>query len=89
MKHSSSSWIILIALSLVWGSSFILMKEGMKAFSSDEVAALRISIAFVSLAPFLIKQFAGIQWKKNWKGLIRRPSNCRSFRAMTRYSTLQ
>lgn len=70
MKQSSLSWIILVVLSLIWGSSFILMKEGMKAFTSDEVAALRIGIAFASLAPFLIKQFSKIHWKKNWKGLV-------------------
>ena len=37
------SWIIFIGLALTWGSSFILMKRGMDAFSSYQVAALRIS----------------------------------------------
>lgn len=64
------SWIILIVLSLVWGSSFILMKLGMEAFSSDEVAALRISLAFLSLLPFLPFHFKKLSLKKNWKGLI-------------------
>ena len=59
-----------MVLSIVWGSSFILMKEGMKAFNSDEVAALRIAVAFIFLSPFLIKQFSKIHWQKNWKGLI-------------------
>jgi len=69
MKANPVSWIILIALSLVWGSSFILMKKGMIAFSSDEVAALRIAIAFLFLIPFYVKhnQF---HFKKNWKGLV-------------------
>ncbi len=80
MKQSSLSWITLIALSLVWGSSFILMKEGLKAFSSDEVAALRIAIAFLFLLPFLftplgkkpygVKHYANINFKENWRGLI-------------------
>ncbi|MGZ4036957.1 MAG: DMT family transporter, partial [Bacteroidia bacterium] len=70
MKPTSLSWLILIALSLIWGSSFILMKEGLKAFSSDEVAALRISIAFLVLAPFLVKQFSKVNFRQNWKGLI-------------------
>ena len=55
MNKKALSWIILIALSLVWGSSFILMKQGLIAFSSDEVAGLRISIASVIMFPFLIK----------------------------------
>ncbi len=63
------SWIILITLSLVWGSSFILMKRGMNAYSSDEVAALRISIAFLFLSPFLIKHYK-IDLKKYLKGLL-------------------
>ena len=70
MKPTSLSWIILIGLALIWGSSFILMKEGMKAFSSNEVAAQRIGIAFLCLSPFLIKQFSKINWKKNWEGLL-------------------
>lgn len=69
MKASASSWFILIVLSIVWGSSFILMKKGMEAFSSDEVAGLRISIAFLFLLPFYIKN-SNINFKKNWKGLV-------------------
>jgi drug/metabolite transporter (DMT)-like permease len=44
-------WIIFIALALTWGSSFILMKRGMDSFASDQVAALRIFIAFLFLLP--------------------------------------
>jgi drug/metabolite transporter (DMT)-like permease len=69
VKASVSSWIILITLSVVWGSSFILMKKGLEAFSSDEVAALRIGIAFLFLVPFYIR-FNQINFKKNWKGLV-------------------
>lgn len=63
------AWVILITLSLIWGSSFILMKRGMVAFSSDEVAAMRISIAFVFLSPLLIKHYK-LDLKKYWVGLI-------------------
>lgn len=69
MKASAKSWIILIVLSVVWGSSFILMKKGMEAFSSDEVAGLRIAIAFLFLVPFYIKHHA-INFKKNFMGLM-------------------
>jgi len=63
------AWVILITLSLVWGSSFILMKRGLQAYSSDEVAALRISIAFLFLSPLLIKHYK-INLKKYWRGLV-------------------
>jgi drug/metabolite transporter (DMT)-like permease len=69
MNKKAISWIILIALSLVWGSSFILMKQGLKAFSSDEVAGLRITIASAFMLPFLIKHYK-IDLKKNLKGLL-------------------
>jgi drug/metabolite transporter (DMT)-like permease len=57
MNSKTLSWTLLIVLSLVWGSSFILMKRGLDAFSSDEVGAIRISIAFIFLSPLLFKYY--------------------------------
>jgi drug/metabolite transporter (DMT)-like permease len=47
-----SAWIILFILALTWGSSFILMKRGLVVFSSFQLGALRISLAFLCLAGF-------------------------------------
>lgn len=69
MGKKTLVWLILIVLSLVWGSSFILMKQGLKAFTSDEVAGLRITIASVFMLPFLIK-YHKIDLRKNLKGLL-------------------
>lgn len=69
MSNKSLSWFLLILLALVWGSSFILMKRGLDAFSSDEVAALRISIAFLFLSPLLIRHYR-IDLKKYLPGLL-------------------
>ncbi len=69
MQNKKLAWTLLIILSLVWGSSFILMKRGLDAFSSSEVAALRISIAFLFLAPLLIKYYK-IDLKKYLPGLL-------------------
>lgn len=69
MKSKTFSWTILILLSIVWGSSFILMKRGLEAFTSDEVAALRISIAFLFLTPLYVKHYK-IDLKKYFVGLI-------------------
>ena len=63
------SWLLLILLSLIWGSSFILMKRGLEAFTSAEVAALRISIAFLALLPLMLKHYK-IDLKKYGKGLL-------------------
>ena len=50
-------WIVLIVLSLIWGSSFILMKKGLDAFTSNQVAAFRIFISFLAFLPIAIKHF--------------------------------
>ncbi|HTF03336.1 MAG TPA: DMT family transporter, partial [Bacteroidia bacterium] len=60
------NWIIFIALALTWGSSFILMKRGMEAFSSSQVAALRIGMAFLFLLPLAFKHYSKELWS-NWK----------------------
>jgi len=45
------AFLLLITLSLIWGTSFILIKQGLKVFSPDEVGALRVAAAFLFLAP--------------------------------------
>jgi drug/metabolite transporter (DMT)-like permease len=69
MKSKTLAWVILVALSVIWGSSFILMKRGLDAYSSDEVAALRISIAFLVLVPFYVKHYK-IDLRKHFLGLV-------------------
>lgn len=48
-------WILFVVLSLIWGSSFVLMKEGMLALTPYQVAAVRIFCAGIVLLPFTIK----------------------------------
>ena len=50
------SFLILLALSLIWGSSFILIKKSLVFFNSHEIALLRIAIAWITLLPFTIKE---------------------------------
>ncbi|MGB3850118.1 MAG: DMT family transporter [Tunicatimonas sp.] len=45
------AWGLLLLLGLIWGSSFILIKQGLTAFSAAEVGALRIASASVFLVP--------------------------------------
>lgn len=69
MQTKTLNWIILISLAFIWGSSFILMKRGLDVFSSDEVAALRIFIAFLFLSPLLFIHFKK-QHLKLWKAFL-------------------
>ena len=57
-KKSILSWLLLVLLSLVWGSSFILMLRGMETdnhvpiYSDVQVGALRMTIAGLVMFPF-------------------------------------
>ena len=48
----------------MWGSSFILIKKGLLAFSPLQVASLRIGIAGLAFLPFFIINFKKIDWSK-------------------------
>lgn len=57
------NWFLFLLLCFIWGSSFILMKEGLKQLSAYEVAALRILSAGLVLLPFAIRSFRRMQQK--------------------------
>lgn len=59
-KKDLKSWIILILLSMIWGGSYILMKQGLKSFSYWQVSSIRMISAFIFLLPFSIKNFKKI-----------------------------
>lgn len=54
---------ILMLLAFVWGSSFILMKIGLKSFSSGQAAALRIFLASLVLLPLSLKHIKKLRRK--------------------------
>jgi drug/metabolite transporter (DMT)-like permease len=50
-RNDLVNWGIFIALSFIWGSSFILMKTGMQTLDAFQVAALRIMSGGIVLMP--------------------------------------
>lgn len=46
---------VLLLLAFIWGSSFILMKIGLKSFDSMQTASLRIGFASLFLLPYAVK----------------------------------
>lgn len=56
-KRKIWHWLALILLSLIWGTSYILMKKGLESFSPLQVGALRIVITFFCLLPIALKHF--------------------------------
>lgn len=71
MKENSSlvKWIILVVLSITWGSSFILMKWALPYYSSLEIGSLRILFAALALSPLLFRSLRVIR-KHHWKYLV-------------------
>ena len=63
INHDLLSWILLVGLMFIWGSSFILMKEGLIYFTGKEVGLIRISIAFLALLPFAVKRLKTVDKK--------------------------
>lgn len=68
LKNKVISWVILLVLVLIWGSSFILIKKGLETYSSTEVGALRTIISFLFLLPFALTRLSRVK-KSEWKYL--------------------
>jgi len=58
------SMLALVTLSLVWGSSFILIKRGLEVFDATQVATLRIGISALAFLPVFLYRFHRIDWKR-------------------------
>ena len=56
-------YTILMVIAIIWGSSFILMKIGLKSFNSNQAAAIRIFLASLVLLPYSIKNLKNLQRK--------------------------
>ncbi|HKH62241.1 MAG TPA: DMT family transporter [Flavitalea sp.] len=63
-RNTIINWGLFIALSFIWGSSFILMKEGLKALTAYQVAALRIGSGGLVLLPAAVRHLKAVPSKK-------------------------
>ena len=64
MNNKFIHWAIFCILSIVWGSSFILMKEGLTVLSAYQVASLRMLFSGLVLLPFAFRAFKKIPKEK-------------------------
>lgn len=69
LENKAWQWAILLFLSLIWGTSFILMKRGLESYSNTQVAAFRIFFSFVFMLPITIKNIKVIS-RDNIRSLI-------------------
>jgi drug/metabolite transporter (DMT)-like permease len=63
-RYTLINWILFTALSIIWGSSFILMKVGLERLTAYQVAALRLFSAGVFLIPVAVKQLKQLRKDK-------------------------
>lgn len=64
MIDRSFNWILFVLLSVIWGSSFILMKKGLIGLTEYQVASVRIVSAGLVLIPIAFTSFKTIPRKK-------------------------
>ncbi|MBA2684028.1 MAG: DMT family transporter [Gemmatimonadaceae bacterium] len=60
-RNGARAWMVLILLSIIWGSSFILMKEGLKGFDPLELALIRMSVAALCFLPFALRHLRDLR----------------------------
>ena len=61
-----NKWLYLAILSLVWGSSYILIKKGLESLTPLQLGSLRLLITTICLLPFGYKSLRNLspnQWK--------------------------
>lgn len=58
--HNAQNWLLLSLLTIIWGSSYILIKKSLSGFSAIELACLRVSISCTVALPLAIKGFKQI-----------------------------
>lgn len=69
MKNVNSKWTYLFTLSLIWGSSFILIKKSLLGLTPFQLGALRNIITAIFLFLFGFNKLKTIK-KEEWKWLI-------------------
>ena len=69
MHPGNKKWIYLVILSLIWGSSFILIKKGLIGLTPLQLGALRIVISGIFIFIFGFHTLKNIK-RKQWKWLI-------------------
>ena len=66
MESKQLKWLLLAALALIWGSSFILIKRGLVGLTPFQVGSLRMLFAFSFLMLVGFKSLTQIPLGK-WK----------------------
>lgn len=67
-KIQAGDWLMFTGLSVIWGFSFFFIKKGLEVFQPIQIAAFRMSIAFLGLIPLIIIHFKKLNIARSkWK----------------------
>jgi drug/metabolite transporter (DMT)-like permease len=69
MNDNSKKWLFLLILSLIWGSSFILIKKSLLGLTPYQLGALRTIITGIILFSVGLKSLKSIK-KNEWKWVV-------------------
>ncbi len=69
MKIQQSKWLYLIVLSIIWGSSFILIKKSLLGFTPLQLGALRVIISGIFILLVGFHTLKSVK-KEDWKWLV-------------------
>lgn len=69
-KNTLKSWLLLLLLALIWGSSFILIKRGLLVFSPGEVGAYRIVSAAMVMLPLSLIRIKNLSKKQVYNLIV-------------------
>ncbi|GGD52133.1 permease [Muriicola marianensis] len=70
MSDVNRKWVYLVILSIIWGTSYILIKKGLEGFTPVQLGAVRIvitSVVLLSLGFRSLRSISGKEWF--WVGL--------------------
>lgn len=64
-----NNWILLILVSFIWGTPFILREIALESFSHNQVAAFQVFLSFLFFVPLIVKNYKKLS-KENWLPLL-------------------
>ena len=57
-------FLTLLGLSLIWGSSYVLIKWGLEVFTARQIGVLRLGISALALAPLAVTHLRRVRWRQ-------------------------
>jgi drug/metabolite transporter (DMT)-like permease len=69
-NNKGKAIFLLVLLSLIWGTSFILMKRGLKVYTPGEVGSIRVIAAMLFLLPVAFSRLKDLQLSQYGKLLL-------------------